>query len=187
MKSLDSATAARAAQFFHYDQSAGKFYLTARDNTGQQFITGTEAGLVTPVGVRLTFERQYIAAHHLAWFLVHGAWPTHKVSHLNGDKTDNRPANLASPLSLQDHAQARTTVKARSAAVAVNFLESIGVTQEQLQDHALQVIRDNQGEARYIDALLVYGRIDKDTHRTMLENVKANKRKQVTQRVRVNT
>ena len=187
MKTLDIATAKRAAQFFHYDQSAGKFYLTATDNTGRQFITGTEAGLLTPVGVRLTFERQYIAAHHLAWFLVHGSWPTHKVTHVNGDKTDNRPANLASALSLQDHAQARTTVKAQSAAAAVNFLVSIGVTQEQLQDHALQVIRDSQGEARYIDTLLVYGRIDKDTHRDMLETDKVNKKKQVTQRVRVNT
>lgn len=33
-------------------------------------------------------------AHRLAWFYVHGVWPTEKMDHINGIKDDNRIINL---------------------------------------------------------------------------------------------
>jgi len=33
-------------------------------------------------------------AHRLAWFMVHGEWPALDIDHINGDKRDNRIANL---------------------------------------------------------------------------------------------
>ena len=33
-------------------------------------------------------------AHRLAWLYVHGVWPPHEVDHINGDRSDNRIANL---------------------------------------------------------------------------------------------
>jgi hypothetical protein len=33
-------------------------------------------------------------AHRLAWFFVHGEWPERRLDHRNGNKCDNRIANL---------------------------------------------------------------------------------------------
>lgn len=48
------------------------------------------------VRVRLKMKglkREY-AAHRVGWFLHHGAWPSGNIDHVNGDRTDNRIANL---------------------------------------------------------------------------------------------
>lgn len=35
-----------------------------------------------------------VAAHRVIWAMAHGAWPEGDIDHINGDKTDNRLANL---------------------------------------------------------------------------------------------
>lgn len=37
--------------------------------------------------------REYLA-HRLAWLITHGEWPEHEIDHANGDRGDNRLANL---------------------------------------------------------------------------------------------
>lgn len=38
--------------------------------------------------------KKRVLAHRLVWLFVHGEWPKHDIDHINGDRADNRLANL---------------------------------------------------------------------------------------------
>jgi len=56
---------------------------------------GAVAGYVGNDGyVRIRASGTRFLAHRLAWFYVHGTWPVGEIDHINGDRSDNRIANL---------------------------------------------------------------------------------------------
>ncbi len=56
---------------------------------------GDPAGSVTHEGyIRIQFGKRRFFAHRLAWFYVHGEWPTACIDHKNGVRSDNRFSNL---------------------------------------------------------------------------------------------
>lgn len=57
--------------------------------------TGKPAGSKTAQGyTELWVAGARVYAHRVAWFMSYGDWPEHEVDHINGDRSDNRIANL---------------------------------------------------------------------------------------------
>lgn len=50
-------------------------------------------------------------AHRIAWAIHHGRWPAGEIDHIDGDRTDNRMANLRDVATHENHQNMR---KARS-------------------------------------------------------------------------
>jgi hypothetical protein len=84
-------TVERLKQLIHYDQESGVF-------------TRLSASKKVPLGIvkssplkdghtRLKVDNYPYLSHRLAWFYVHGYWPT-LIDHINGNANDNRIGNL---------------------------------------------------------------------------------------------
>ena len=76
--------------FLSYNRTTGLFLRKRKD--GSWTPTG---GVNASIGYRVIGigHRPYLA-HRLAFVLMTGAWPADTVDHINGDRTDNRWANL---------------------------------------------------------------------------------------------
>lgn len=69
-----------------YSQDTGEFVWISK---------GTLAGTAHSAGyrtIKILSSRYY--AHRLAWLYVHGEMPILQIDHVNGDRSDNRIANL---------------------------------------------------------------------------------------------
>lgn len=90
-------TAQRLRELLHYDPETGVFTWIASPR--KSIAAGAEAGCVPKPGrkgkyIVITIDKSHHYAHRLAWLYVTGGWPTNNIDHKNGDRFDNRFANL---------------------------------------------------------------------------------------------
>lgn len=87
-------TQARLMELLRYDPETGVFTWIAAPG-GRKDLIGRVAGVVNAVGyVVIRCDDKLRLAHRLAWFYVHGEWPSGVIDHINRIRSDNRIANL---------------------------------------------------------------------------------------------
>lgn len=121
----------RLRELLHYEPETGLFrWRVDKVSSGGQIVarSGAIAGGLNSIGYwQLVIDRNHYLGHRLAWFYVHGEWPSHQIDHVNRDTSDNRISNLRAAT----HAQQRGNQKRRkdntSGIKGVSFHKSSGL------------------------------------------------------------
>jgi hypothetical protein len=102
-------TAERLRELMDYDPETGVFVWRQRQESSRHDkiwntrYAGTMAGGHQGEGYRrISIDGRYYLAHRLAWLYVYGQWPSDQIDHINGDRVDNRIANLREATSSQN-------------------------------------------------------------------------------------
>ena len=74
-----------------YDPLTGVFTRLTKTTRSK---VGDEAGCSCRGYRRIHIDGFDYQAHRLAWFYVYGEWPKYDIDHINGNRSDNRIANL---------------------------------------------------------------------------------------------
>lgn len=106
-----------------YEPTTGEFHWLVHLGRGG---AGKPAGSIDGHGYRCIGIRGHdYKAHRLAWFYVHGTWPDLCLDHINGDRADNRLANLRQATPAQNNANAKQRSD-QPVAKGVTFRKQLG-------------------------------------------------------------
>ncbi len=90
-------------------------------------MAGTITSCCSSHGYRvIRIDNQLIMAHRLAWLYVHGELPSGEIDHINGDRSDNRLANLRLATRVQNNQNTKTRTDNTSGHKGVCFHKQAG-------------------------------------------------------------
>ena len=82
----------RLLELLHYDPLTGIFTWKVSRSKGKK---ETQAGMLRKSGYRhVGIDKKQYYAHRLAWFYIHGVWPSKKIDHIDTIKDHNWISNL---------------------------------------------------------------------------------------------
>jgi hypothetical protein len=85
-------TVARLHELFSYCPETGT--LTRKISTSPKTLAGTVAGYINEGYVNVVVDKRTMRAHRVAWALYYGKYPDDYVDHIDGNRANNRIANL---------------------------------------------------------------------------------------------
>lgn len=123
-----------ANKLLDYDQETGTLTWKLRDlasfprrcsaKTWNTRYGGKEAGVPNNRGyMSVTIAYKRVLSHRLIWLMVYGAWPD-CIDHINGDRKDNRIANLRSVSNSENLKNARISSSNKSGVRGVSFIKA---------------------------------------------------------------
>lgn len=122
----NSTSIDRLHELLECDPQAGR--LTWKQSKGRQ-ARGSQAGcLHKALGyVCITIDGVSFGAHRIVWAMAHDRWPKDVIDHINGDRSDNRLANLRD-VSVQVNTQNRSKARSCNASgyLGVSCIRSTG-------------------------------------------------------------
>lgn len=113
-----SLTQEELRALLNYDPGSGMF--TWR-STGAGRKLSRVAGTEQSGYIRIKVNYVTYLAHRLAWYYIHGNWPTQFIDHINGIGTDNRIINLREATETQNKYNTRLARKNKCGYRGVSF------------------------------------------------------------------
>ena len=123
MKAL-SVRIERLRELFDLDRETG--VLTRKVRTSYRIKVGDVAGSLNHHGyLMVRVDGKRLGAHRVVFALANGYWPE-QVDHVNGVRTDNRPANLRAATREENQHNARRPVTNKSGVKGVSLDKASG-------------------------------------------------------------
>ena len=92
IKRIEDISAERLRALLDYCPETG--ILTRRVRANGRQMSGWRVGTIIGGYLKVMLDGRRYACHRLVWLYVYGVWPCGDLDHINGQKFDNRIANL---------------------------------------------------------------------------------------------